>query len=100
MRSTAFLRLAVRIGAYSGAMTARIANERRGAAPAAKGGRRPVVTRPLYDERSPQANNARTADMAPPAEGADFARLNVELGQTWFSYKKVGPDGALITGGG
>lgn len=100
MRSAAFLKLAMRIGAYNGAMTARIANERRGASPAPKAGRSRVVARPLYDERSPMANRASTADTAPPAEGADFARLNVELGQNWFSYKKVSPDGALVTGGG
>jgi len=99
MRSTVFLRLAVRMGAYGGAVTARIAAERRTAPQPTKPGRRAVVhRRPLYDDRSPLAGNAHTADSAPPATGADFARLNAELGQTWFSYRKLGPDGAPIGG--
>jgi hypothetical protein len=63
----------------------------------ARGRRARVVGRPLYDERSPMVNNARTADTAPPAGGADFARLNLELGQQWFSYKKVGADGVPVS---
>jgi hypothetical protein len=101
MRSVTFLKLAARLAAYNGAVAARISAERRERAPKPGHGRGTrTVVKPLYDERSPMANNARTADTAPPATGTDFARLNVELGQNWFSYKKVGPDGALVTGGG
>ena len=38
------------------------------------------------------ANNARTADTAPPAGPATFAQLNAQLGQTWFSYRTAGGD--------
>jgi hypothetical protein len=49
-------------------------------------GRSPVLP---YSRRSPKANNARTADNAPPATAAVLAALNVQLGAIWFSYRTV-----------
>jgi len=99
MRSTAFLRLAARVGAYNGALTARIAKERRAAPAAGKGARRAVVNRPLYERGSAMTNNARAADSAPPATAEAIASLNAQLGGGWFSHRTVPADGAPAAGG-
>jgi len=90
MRSSVFLRLALRLGAYDGAVAARHrAAAGRGQQPqaTAAASRRRLPSR--YDERSPLANSARTAEGAPPATAASLAMLNAELGANWFSYKTV-----------
>lgn len=90
------MRLAARLAAYNGAVAARIATERREKGPRqGRGrGRTRTVSAPRYEANSPMVNNARTADSAPPAGREDFARLNAQLGGTWFSYRTVGGDGA------
>jgi hypothetical protein len=94
MRSAAFLKLATRLAVYNGAVAARIAadrRERQQVAPSAA--RRSASRRPMYEARSPMANNGYTADTAPPAGAADFARLNAQLGSTWFSYRTADGSG-------
>lgn len=91
LRSTAFLKLAARAGAYNGALAARIANERqqRAAPPGGGRGRTRTVTAPRYERRSGMANNARVADSAPPLTAGAIAGLNAQLGSQWFGYRKV-----------
>lgn len=86
MRSPVFLALTLRLGAYGGAVAARQRARRQPAQPPAPA-RRQMPSR--YDERSPMAGRARTADGAPPATAASLAMLNLELGANWFSYKTV-----------
>jgi hypothetical protein len=93
LEARVFFTLAMRLPAYSGALAAvaaRQAQERGGGARGARGTR----SAPRYERSSPAANNARTADAAPPAGAAEFARINAELGATWFSYRKVKPGDA------
>ena len=101
LRSTAFLRLAARAGAYNGALAARIANERqqRAAQPGGGRGRTRTVTAPRYERRSAMANNARAADSAPPATAGSLTAINTQLGGVWFSYRKVPGDGNAVAGG-
>lgn len=84
-----FFMLAFRLPAYSGAMAARVARQQQDGTPGGARGARGARTAPRYERSSPQANNARTADTAPPAGAAEFARINAELGATWFSYRTV-----------
>jgi len=94
MRSTVLLRLAMRLAAYNGAVAARMAAERRERAPKAAGRRGTrTVTAPRYEQNSPMVNNARAADTAPPAGAETFARLNAQLGGTWFSYRTASASG-------
>jgi len=83
-----FFMLALRLPAYRGVMNAVVARESRDDAPA---GRRPGVRRASagYDSKSAQANNARSADTAPPATAGALAALNASLGMEWFSHKTV-----------
>jgi hypothetical protein len=88
MRSDALVRLAYRLPAYQGAVTARLAERRsQQAAPDGRSGR--VTRQPRYERTSAAANNGRTADSAPPATESSLAALNAQLGANWFSYRKV-----------
>ncbi len=87
LRSAAFVRLAMRLAAYNGAVAARIAAERRERAPQPKG--RSVTRGARYERGSAMANNARAAEAAPPASAAALASLNAQLGGGWFSHRTV-----------
>jgi hypothetical protein len=95
LRSTAFLRLAMRLAAYNGAVAARMAAERRESAPKS---RTRTVTAPRYEGRPPRYT-PRNADSAPPATAASLLALNTELGAQWFSVRTVKAGEAAQAGG-
>jgi hypothetical protein len=99
LRSTAFLKLAARAGAYNGALAARIAKERRQQAAGPPGRRTRAITAPRYERSTAMANNARAADSAPPATAGSLTAINTQLGGVWFSYRKVPGDGNAVAGG-
>jgi hypothetical protein len=84
--SRAFLRLARRLEFYGGIMTARARAGQATPGPQQAPARR---TPPRYDSTSPHANNARTADSAPPATGAFIQGMDAQLGGGWLSYRTV-----------
>jgi hypothetical protein len=84
--SRVFLRLAARLEAYGGVMTARKMGTLAAAtAPAPQQRRTPA----RYDSTSPHANNARTAQSAPPATGAFLKGMDAQLGGGWITYRTV-----------
>lgn len=87
-----FCALAYRLPAYQGAMAAAAARQQPGGQPQQQGrrGREPA----RYERSSPMANNARTAESAPPATAAALAALNAQLGGGWFSVRQVKADPA------
>lgn len=88
MESAVFFALAYRLPAYQGAMAAVAARQRQEqGGTGASGSRRGPGLR--YERDSPAANNARTAENAPPATAASLAALNAQLGSTWFSHRTV-----------
>ena len=87
-----FFMLAFRLPAYKGVMQAVARQEAEGS----PGARRPSSRRSGgYERNSAQANNARTADHAPPATGGSLAALDTQLGGGWISHKVVKPDGGV-----
>ena len=72
-----FFMLCFRLPAYRGVMQAVARQEAEGTG----GARRPSRGRAGgYERNSPQANNARTADFAPPATGGSIAALDTHAG--------------------
>lgn len=96
MRSVALLKLAKRLAAYSGAVAARLAMERREQQPGSPGKGR-VSRSPRYERGSAMVNNARMADSAPPATAGALAAINAQLGSQWFSVKTADSSGAEVS---
>ena len=86
-----FFMLCFRLPAYKGVMRA-VAQQEADTSPAVRraSGRRSGG----YERNSAQANNARTADHAPPATGGSLAALDMQLGGGWISHRVVKPDGS------
>ena len=87
-----FFTLATRLPAYRGALRAVLqaqqAESQPGGAVRAGASSRPSAG---YERSSPQANNARAADTAPPATAASLQALNTQLGAQWFTHRTVSP---------
>jgi hypothetical protein len=95
MEAAVFFMLCFRLPAYRGVMQAVARQEAEGTG-GAGGARRPARGRAGgYERNSPQANNARTADFAPPATGGSIAALDTTLGGGWISHRVVKPDGTV-----
>lgn len=85
--------LAVRLPAYRGVLRAHLQAAAREQQENGGGNARPAGRgRPGgYERSSGMANNARTADTAPPATGASLTALNAQLGASWFKHRVVKP---------
>ena len=90
MEAAVFFMLCFRLPAYKGVMRA-VAQQEADTSPAVRraSGRRSGG----YERNSAQANNARTADHAPPATGGSLAALDTQLGGGWISHRVVKPGG-------
>jgi hypothetical protein len=96
--SRAFLRLARRLEFYGGIMTAR-AKAGHGSPQAQQ--RAPARRMPpRYDSTSPHANNARTADSAPPATGMFLQGMDAQLGGGYLTYRTVKAEGGDVQNAG
>lgn len=84
MEFAVFCMLAYRLPAYQGAMAAVAARQQSegGAAPRRRGAAQ-------YERNSPMANNARTAEAAPPATAGALAQVNAQLGGGWITHRAV-----------
>jgi hypothetical protein len=91
MEAAVFFMLAFRLPAYKGVMRAVAEQQADTSGPRRASGRRSGG----YERNSAQANNARTADHAPPATGGSLAALDTQLGGGWISHKVVKPGGAV-----
>ncbi len=83
MEAAVFFMLAYRLPAYQGAMAAAAAQQQQG------GGGTRGRSAGRYERGSAQANNARTADTAPPATPAALAQVNAQLGGGWITHRTV-----------
>ena len=86
-----FFSLAYRLPAYTGALAAVAAQQREGQPD--PGRRGAPSSSQGYERNSGRANNARTAQTAPPATAASIRQHNAQLGG-WFGHR-VNPSGGV-----
>jgi len=82
MEAAVFFMLAYRLPAYQGAMAAAAAQQQGGGGTRGRSAAR-------YERGAAQANNARTADTAPPATAGALAQMNAQLGGGWITHRVV-----------